>query len=303
MHRVRRKNAFKKNVIDSEIIRNVHSLEKGMSLPQPRMEFGKTKISNLFNLLAIYEKQHWDCAESAEPKMAISVLVSYLSFHKERNYESEYLDYLNRRVNDYVSKNNFTLDNFVFGGTRVLNSISFSKSDIMIFEKIIKSRHSIRDFSDEPVDESVLLKAIELANCCPSACNRQTTRVYLIDKNRIKSLEKWLSGIGGFAETVPYWLIITGVTSAFNDGEVFQHIVNAGISVGYLVSALTAYGLSSCVVQRPLVYSRTWNNFSKDHNISRDEQVVCFVAVGKSKEQTRVPISYRFDSNHFFRKI
>lgn len=303
MHFIRRNKKCAKNVIKAEIIRNVHSIEKGLSLSNPRKEFGKKKISDLLFLLDEYERAFDDYCFAVEPKMAVAALSAYLDYHKNIS-SSTFLTNLKQNVDVIKNKIAFSSNDIKFGGVKVIETMhAHTPQEISVYKSIVEKRHSIRNFIDEPVDEDVIKKAIDLANLCPSACNRQTTRIYLMDKSKIVPLKKWISGIGGFDDSVPSWVIVTGVISAFNGGELFQHIMNAGIFVGNFVNALSLYGLSSCVVQRPLVYSRAWKAFARQNNISLDEQIVCLIAVGKPSINTTVPKSYRFDSSHIFRKI
>jgi hypothetical protein len=45
------------------------------------------------------------------------------------------------------------------------------------------SRHSIRQFSDKPVDLEMIVRAVRMAQKTPSVCNRQAARVYVFDND------------------------------------------------------------------------------------------------------------------------
>ena len=45
---------FEKSRIEAEIVRNVHSIEKGLSIKNPRLGFGVKKINEMFSLVERY---------------------------------------------------------------------------------------------------------------------------------------------------------------------------------------------------------------------------------------------------------
>ena len=45
---------FEKNRLEAEIVRNVHSIEKGLSIRKPRAGFGIKKINEMFSLIDRY---------------------------------------------------------------------------------------------------------------------------------------------------------------------------------------------------------------------------------------------------------
>jgi nitroreductase len=50
----------------------------------------------------------------------------------------------------------------------------------MEFFDVIKNRHSIRTFSDQPVEDEKLQQILELANLAPSAGNLQAYEIYVV---------------------------------------------------------------------------------------------------------------------------
>ena len=177
--------------------------------------------------------------------------------------------------------------------------MKFNPSEI---EKLFNTRHSIRQFSNEPVSKELISKAIELAQKAPSACNRQAVRVYATDLDRFMEIyPNNLQGVGGFIENCDKVLLITGKISPYEEYEYKQFIVSAGIFAGYLTMALHSLGLGACVVQRSLRPEANWIDFCKHNNIPEDEQLICLVIAGNMKDETIVPFSYRFDTENILR--
>ena len=162
-------------------------------------------------------------------------------------------------------------------------------------KNLVMQRHSVRDFSNEPVPMDLLRKACDLALHAPSACNRQGTRIYVLTGDNKKLLENWLSGIGGFAEEVDKYIILTAKISVYRFEEAcqFQYVVSPSILAGYLSLALQSLGIGACLIQRPLVRTKLWEELSKKLNIPDDEQIVLMIGVGMLKEQYNVPVSNR----------
>lgn len=283
----------RKNKILSEMIRNVHSIEKGMCIQNPRPYYGLKKISYLIDITNEYIDSGFPL-ERTELKMVCGALESYCQLFEENENTLKIKEFC-KKLNSILGTENCN----GYGG-----AISFEKTaHADSLQNAILSRHSIRDFAEGEVSEELLLQAIELANHCPSACNRQTTSVYILERKKIPSLLSWLSGTGGFAECVDKFLIITGRSSAYNLGEAYQYIVNAGIFAGYLSLCLSDLGVGNCIVQRSLTHSKFWKNFAKQNNISSDEHIVCLVAVGQLKDTCKVPVSYKLPTNDIARKL
>lgn len=283
---------YRQSQLLAEIIRNVHSIEKGLCIENPRLGFGVKKIHVMFDLVDEYLTKEYDKTRP-ELQMVLSSLNDYIAFHEEKSFHSNEIEGIKSKISEFAAllKENEAVK---YGGCLSSEVIKrFGSVDDVLLKEVLYNRHSIRKFSKIPIEERDLLAAINMANRCPSACNRQTTRVYIIGKEKIDILKGWLDGIGGFVDSVDKFLIITGKTSAFNDGEIYQHVVNASIFTGYLSMCLTAFNIGNCVVQRPLLYSRKWRRFAKDNGIPGDENIVCMMAVGNYEDNFRVPVSYR----------
>ncbi len=139
-----------------------------------------------------------------------------------------------------------------------------------------------------------------MAKSAPSACNRQAVRAYVLGRMRTKEIAKEMPEIGGFANNVDRFIIITGKTSAYRYDEDYQFVVSASIYAGYLSLTLHACGLGSCIIQRALTYNRKWKSMQLKYHVPEDEQIVCLIAVGNLKDETVVPISHRICNDETF---
>lgn len=58
--------------------------------------------------------------------------------------------------------------------------------DAQEFEKVVKTRRSIRRFTDEPVPEEVVNRCLDLAMLAPNSCNLQPWEFYVIKSPKVK---------------------------------------------------------------------------------------------------------------------
>lgn len=220
--------------------------------------------------------------------MAMGAMGKYIAFHKAK-------DALNGEVEAFYGKLNGLIPHIKsIGGYEKVYKQDILNFDCEEFNKVIITRHSIRNFSDEKVDIDLVKSAIELAQHCPSACNRQPTKIHIVgSEDGIKYLSKHLQGVGGFADDCKMFLIVTGCVSAFDFVENNQWLVNAGIFVGILELTLHSKGIASCVVQRPLVRSNRIDMLRNYFDIPDNEEIVCVIGMGMYMDEFCVPVSTR----------
>ncbi len=90
----------KKDILCAELIRNTHSIEKGLSIEEFRPFFGQEKIKEMITILnelnqTLPEKTLF-YKEAIE--MGYAALASYLCVHEMKEYSSDFLDYIRENV-------------------------------------------------------------------------------------------------------------------------------------------------------------------------------------------------------------
>ncbi|MDD3747068.1 MAG: nitroreductase family protein [Anaerostipes sp.] len=281
---------YDENRFQAFVLRNVHSIEKGLSLENPRAGFGFEKIHELMEQIDFYLSMG-GTKNSTHIHMAIDAIQEYLDYHKMINYTDSNIEQISKEYNHLKCKSPVYTEKK--GGIRFIHRKNWSQEEKNRFKNLIQSRHSIRQFSGENVDIDDLKEAINLAFYAPSACNRQAVRTYILSKEKKQEVGDWLDGVGGFANDVDTYVIVTGKQSYYYLSEHRQYIVSASIAIGYLTLTLEMFSIGACVLQRPVVYSKKWNEFKKKMNIPDDEQVIAFLGCGMLKEDYKVPISNR----------
>lgn len=289
--------SFEMNRKAGNLIRYTHSMEKGMSIAEPRLGFGHEKQRNMISLME--ELRHSkDGFHQEAVMMAVSALRAYVDYHIAREYDDEMI----RRIAEYLSTYSVSFDVKEYGGVMNVDREGM-KVDREAAEKLFLTRHSIRDFEDSEVDESALMCAVKLAQKAPSACNRQGVRVYIINHNHADALKKWTTGTGGFEKAIKEFILITAKQSVYDINERYQYIVSASMYAAYLSLTLHAYGLGACVIQRGVVFNEGWREVRDRLNIPKDEQVICILGVGNLKDRYVVPVSHRLREEVFIKRI
>lgn len=298
-YRLSKDKRFSASRLEADIIRQLHAIEKGLCLEKPRLGFGMGKFEKLFGFIDEYIKL--DNKNMFCLYMSRDALKAYLDFHKEKSFVNDDIVEIQNRLNgltDYLEKNNEQCGGYL---TLKKEDMQYSVEQI---ETLFNTRHSIREFSGEEVTQEEIMKAVALAQRCPSACNRQCSRVYFVNKQKyMTEMKTDLQGVGGFADASYGFLLVTGNKSAYHLDERNQYLVSASIFAGYLSLALHAYSIASCVIQRSVSPSNQWDEFKRTNNIPDDEQIILMMAIGKYKEETKVPVSKRFPIESIYREL
>lgn len=288
---------FELERIYGELLRNVHSIEKGLSLRNVRYGFGIKKIEEAYGyvrkLVSINDEKYNEAIA-----MFTGALDAYICFHEEKNFSNADIDQVKvyaKELKKDLHDNQSTLNYKEMGGVKRVSCHCLTNAEKMIIDDFILSRHSIREFNETPVEESKLVSAISMAHHCPSACNRQGYRVHIIEKSRFALLDDWFEGVGGFGDELDKILLITGKLSVYRNSEQMQYVVSSSVFAAYLTLTLQAEGVGCCFIQRPVVYTEKWNNIREKLDIPGDEQIVCALGIGNQKEEYKVPVSHRIN--------
>lgn len=266
-----------------------HSLEKGMFFNNKKQGWGKEKALNLCSLIKRYNEDNYRiCPEYVS-------VVNILDAYKNDTMASKDLQ-LRKILNGVLSDNRTLLENGRAGIKEVNKPKPFDVNEIMRF---FQTRNSVRDFSDEPLSDEEINKAMQFATMTPSACNRQSSKVYGIrNKQIIKEFLSLQLGGQGWCENASILFLITGNMSYFGGVyERHQVYIDGGMYAMNFVMGLHLVGVASCFkmfVRNPGLQRRV----QKLCNIPRNETpIVCILAGHYKEKPIKDPISFRIDRN------
>jgi nitroreductase len=284
----------KKKNYEYSIMLLVHSLEKGMCMPELR-PFGADKATELIRMLKSYMV---DKEDKFEYKLGISILHSYQLFFEKHGWQNEqgYAEVCEFLKMEKTKKS-------VDCGCKFYENPSVD-FDLEAYEKVIFSKHSVRDFQDKKLEMKDIQFALKCFIDAPTACNRQMCKLYYIDDSEIKDiLNKFIIGISGFNKDHINYFIITYDLAAFDySGERQQGMFNAGLCTMNFMNGLHANGIGSCCLQ--------WSNKHSEDvfirhklGIADSERIGIVVGAGYYLESTIIPCSVRKQKDDFFKVI
>lgn len=282
------------NAYEYKILLLVHSLEKGMCHTKLRL-FGEEKVNDLIELLTKYLKVQEDLSTTF--KMGYNIIVKWISLYDENNWKDS--NVYNKAI-EFISTYKFDFEDINVG------SVLYSKPDTKNFDNIsfLKSRHSVRCFKKEPINDSDVEIAIEAALLTPTACNRQMCKIYYIsDENKKNILEKKIMGLSGFdKDTVNYFVVTFDIAAFSFYGERNQGYLNCGLVSTNFVNELHNLNIGSCFLQ--------WGNTTKDEeNIKKvleipdNERIGIIIGAGYYTDKSVVPCSQRKSVSEIYKKI
>lgn len=262
-----------------------HEIDKGLSMPEPRKGFGKEKI----NLILHYMRKYLESNSFYE----------YSAYLDAREILERYIEAKEQYELDVsmIKLTEFPVD-FVKARGRISSCDRriVNNCENLNFKQIAEARHSVRYFKkDCKVDDEIFKEAVKIARLAPSACNRQSVRVKLInDKCIAEKILEIQGGTKGFANTENCVLIISDLYSYWYDAEMNTAFVDAGIFMMNLIYALKYKGIDSC----PLIWD---DNLQKREELNKilglesNYMIVSILAVGYANEKAKILYSPRKD--------
>lgn len=275
------------DTLESRIIAHYHVIEKGLSFKNTRLGYGKDMIYNLLNLLKQYKEIGYP-KDHKTYKTAVSVLKSYIDFHENANYDIQELkDDINNLLDINLNYNDL-------GGVDIFTKKEIIEKSNQNFALFADSRFSIRNFTSEEVEMADLKDAVRIAQKSPSVCNRQSSKVYIIEnevlKNKILESQNGNRGFGHLANKI---IIVTSNLKAFNGiGERNQSYIDGGMFGMSLLYGLHYKGLATCAVNWAVNAKRD-KEIRKDVEIDLSENILFMVLIGHMPNEFKIAKSSR----------
>lgn len=264
-----------------------HVLEKGITMPNRKTGFGYDRIRMIINLTKrAIDKYASDCIEI---QSTLTDLEQYLRLHETAGFSlpndittgiTELLKY--KTVNTVSCYEN-NASNY------------FSKTND--FSEFAKQRHSVRWYKENsPINKDTIFQAIQLAQTAPSACNRQSTKVYVIEdadiKKRVLDMQNGNRGFGFLADKI---ILLTADMRYWNYKERTSAYLDAGIFCMNLLYALHYYKIGACTLNAHLSISQK-RTLRQLLNYDKAEMPVVFIAIGEVPDKFMICGSQRLNT-------
>ena len=270
------------------IIREYHVIEKGLTMPERRLGFGKDRILSLCNACKTYiEKYNTD---ELQLQHAIGVLLEYKKLHETENFV------LDTEIQDAIAK----IESYNIH-TIATQQLHFTKEEYFStinddFAKFSNSRKSVRNFTTEPISQAQITHALELARNTPSACNRQSWRTYVYtDKKTIETLLKIQGGNRGFGHLANTLIVLCGEVGMFyGQAERNEVFIDGGMYAMNLLYALHYNKIGACILNCSTTVEKD-TLLRKHIPIKPSEVFIAMIVCGNVPDTFSVPISKRYE--------
>lgn len=162
----------------------------------------------------------------------------------------------------------------------------------------VLTRRSVRMFKDEKIDKEVIATIMKAGLSAPSAMNRETVHLLLIEKQEIKDKLFKDNPQVKLINTSPYTLMVFGDTSV--EGNLFLLNNNCSAAIENILIALNAVNLGGVWIG---AHPENENNKAINHILNIDKRFVLHgsVAFGVSDE-TKTPKDVDYESLTHFNK-
>ena len=273
------------------LVKSYHIVEKGLVLPYPKKCFG---VSKLLKLIKFTEKYIHMYGVDQLVLDICSALEEYKIYHVNINCtDCEVISEIVRLKG---------LVDAIGSRDRGNGGVKCIKRQIRqnpTFEEVMRSRSSIRNFSEDNLSAQEALKIISVAKHTPSVCNRQGWKAYAFDKHeKILELLSFQNGNTGFGK-FPVLLIVVGKVRSFSRFEHNQLFIDAGMFSMSVILALESAGLASCPLNLAITFE-VERKLKSVAGIPSEERPVMMIAVGKKKDEFWVAASPRFKDEDIF---
>lgn len=257
------------------ITRLYHTIEKGLAFPEFRPGFGKSNLEKLIRQMKAYALEY--DTDAFFYRTALSCLQAYIEKNRKYGFENPELEEQIRNLPGIPND---------CGGVVVVRPMPADERATMDYTSFVKSRHSVRHFSEDPVDTWKIMNAVRLAQYTPSACNRQGWRARIVsDKIILSQLLKNQNGNRGFGEEIDQMIVITSDLRFFNqERELHQAFIDGGMYAQSIIQALHNEELAMIPLSASL-----WEEQDKAVrellSIEDSEILIMFIGVGNYPEE------------------
>lgn len=265
--------------------RNIHMLEKGLTMQPRRETFAVDYISETVTLFGQLTTGRQSAISTAVEEWAREVLARF----SEATAASDHPAIIAVRQ---------PIVELLTSGQRDFTSgphapfVDSPPVQIDALLHLAERRKSVRWFDQHPVPRDALDRAMQVASEAPSACNRQpfTFRIF-DDPDLVEQVAKIPMGTAGYGHNLPGIVAIVGDLSAFID-ERDRHLIytDGCLAAMSFIFGLESQGIASVCINWPDIADRD-RRMSKLLNLAPHERVVMLIGFGYADHSGLTPFS------------
>ncbi len=150
----------------------------------------------------------------------------------------------------------------------------------MELNEAIKTRRSIRKFSNKKLENGILEKILEAGNYAPSHCNTQGWKFIFIDSSEIKN-KIFENGGSPVIKDAPYGILTLYNTASSDNLEYRDWILSGAVAMQNMLLTIYDLGLGGCLICH-LPRKKT---LDKILNIQKPYSIIGYIAFGYPEEK------------------
>lgn len=164
-----------------------------------------------------------------------------------------------------------------------------AKKIIMEFKELVAARHSVRKYTDKPIERELIDDMIQIALTAPSSKNSKSSGFMIIDdKSTLEAISQMRESGSSFIADAQAAIVVLG-----DSDKTDLWVDNASISATYLMLAAVENGLGSCWVHvngRVRSKKDPSKGLAEDYlrellGIKDNMKILCVIALGYEAEQ------------------
>ncbi len=285
-----------------ELRRNIHRLEKGLSMRPRRPVFAKDYLDETLD----FYRRALDAAatrgagagiEPEELTWAHDVLAGYF----------EVVDHTDPLVAAAHTRFKAAplpagMERLVDGRARGATSAApFARRDGVVsdirYEQLLQlaeQRRSVRWFEDRPVPRELIDQALLVGRQSPTACNRQPYEFLVFDDpEMVATVASIPNGSAGYRHQIPTVIVVKGrLDSYFSPRDRHVIYIDAALASMGFMYALETLGLASSVINWP-DFEPLEAKMAATLGLGPSERVIMLIAVGYADPDGIIPFSQK----------
>lgn len=222
-------------VLEYDLRRWEHAIDKGLQLPERRPGFGKDKIRCIITMITLLKRFPDRCRTVA---CTLEILRRY-----QRVLESDLAD-ASANAGEQVELSMWAEE--LSAALGEFSNIECTEQTVPSpnqLSPVLFQRRSVRRWCDKPIDRNTLRLLVEAALWGPSSCNRQPSKfLFVEDPSKKALLVDTATGASGFTEFAPVICVLLNDVRAYN-GPCERHLAYIDTSIAAENLALAAHEL------------------------------------------------------------
>ena len=279
----------------AHIIKEYHIIEKGLTMPEPRLGFGRDNLIALVKDCLLYYSKFNN--PNSQVDHAMSVILEYKIFHEKRDFK---LDPVVLKTIDELKELSEQRQIVATEQIRTTSKDYFQYADSP-FPIFSNSRKSVRNYSSVNIPDEVMNSVLDLSLNVPSACNRQTSRAYVFSGDDVIKVLKTQNGNRGFGHLANKVIVITSEIGVFAQPlERNQAYIDGGMYAMNLLYSLHSHKIAACILNCSTVPENDKNQ-RRATGIPESEVIIAMISCGYLPDNVSIPLSKRSEKTCIIR--